>query len=123
MPARRLPLMLVLLTTLTLALAPLAAARAADAPAELSAETRQAVDRAIASVLPALVRIHVVEVDYQSGREVKSEATGSGVIFTPEGHVITNHHVAGHAKHLVCRLVTKEDIDADLVGTDPLTDI
>jgi serine protease Do len=123
MPTRRPTLTFALLTTIVLSLAPLAAAHAAAAPAELSAETRQAVDRAIASVLPALVRIHVVEVDYQSGREMKSEATGSGVIFTPEGHIITNHHVAGHAKHLVCKLVNKEEIDADLVGTDPLTDI
>jgi serine protease Do len=112
-----------LLTLIVLALVPLATARAADNPTELSPDTRQALDRAIASVLPALVRIHVVEVDYQSGREVKSEATGSGVIFTPEGHIITNHHVAGHAKHLVCKLTSREDIDAELVGTDPLTDI
>ncbi len=112
-----------LLAVILLSYVPLPAAHAIDAPAELSAETRQAVDKAIASVLPALVRIHVVEVDYQSGREVKSEATGSGVIFSPDGYIITNHHVAGHAKHLVCKLTSREDIDADLIGTDPLTDI
>jgi serine protease Do len=81
------------------------------------------VERATEAVNPALVRISVVEVDYSSGREMKSEATGSGVILTKEGHVITNHHVAGNAKQIFCTLGDKEDIDADLVGTDPLTDI
>jgi serine protease Do len=82
-----------------------------------------AVATAASAVIPALVRIHVVEVDYESGREVKSEATGSGVILTAEGHVITNHHVAGKAKQLLCTLSNRDEIDADLVGTDPLTDI
>ncbi len=95
----------------------------AEIPTPLSEETRIAVEYAIANVLPALVRIHVVEVDYDSGREIKSEATGSGVIFSPDGYVITNHHVAGHAKHLVCKLADKTEVDAELVGTDPLTDV
>jgi serine protease Do len=78
---------------------------------------------AIARVKPALVRIHVVSVKYQNGREVKFESTGSGVIITREGYVITNHHVAGNAKQITCTLSTKEEIDGDLVSTDPLTDI
>jgi serine protease Do len=45
------------------------------------------------------------------------------VILTREGHVLTNHHVAGKAKQIICTLADSEDIDAELVGTDPLTDI
>jgi serine protease Do len=94
-------------------------AQAEPVPAEL----KTAVAQASASVIPALVRIHVVEVDYRGGREIKSEATGSGVIFTPDGHVITNHHVAGRAAHITCTLADRRKIDAEPVGTDPLTDI
>jgi serine protease Do len=90
---------------------------------QAAATAPNATERAIAAVGKALVRIHVVDVRYQSGREVKSEATGSGVIWTKEGHVVTNHHVAGHAKQILCMLADKEEIDAELVGTDPLTDI
>jgi serine protease Do len=82
-----------------------------------------AVLAAASAVTPALVRIHVVEVNYHSGREVKLESTGSGVILTKEGHILTNHHVAGKAKQIICTLVGSEDIDAELVGTDPVTDI
>ena len=90
---------------------------------EVPQSLREAVDRSVAVVKPALVRIHVVSTSYRDGREQKYQSSGSGVIITPEGHVITNHHVVGHATRLVCTLSTREEIDAELVGTDPLTDI
>jgi serine protease Do len=82
-----------------------------------------AIEAALAKVAPSLVRIHVVTVDHQDGREIKREASGSGTIITPDGHVITNHHVAGKSRRIICTLPTKEEVPADLVGTDPLSDI
>ncbi len=84
---------------------------------------RKAVDDAVEAVKPAVVRIHVVMADYEQGREDKREASGSGVIISKDGYVVTNHHVAGQSKQLVCTLYSKEEVGADLVGTDPLTDI
>ncbi len=95
---------------------------AAD-PIEPVDPVRREIDEAVARVKPALVRIKVVATQYYQGREVKFEASGSGVIISKEGHVITNHHVAGHATRLVVILSTNEEIPADLVGTDPLADI
>ncbi|MGB9588078.1 MAG: S1C family serine protease, partial [Armatimonadota bacterium] len=86
-------------------------------------DARKAVESVVAKVKPSLVRIHVVEADYQQGREIKVEGFGSGVIISKEGHVITNHHVAGHAKRIVCTLADKTQIDAELVGTDAQADI
>ncbi len=82
-----------------------------------------AVHAALSKVSPALVRIHVVSLDHQDGRELKREASGSGTIITPEGHVVTNHHVAGKTRAIVCTLASREEIPAELVGTDPLSDI
>jgi serine protease Do len=48
---------------------------------------------------------------------------GSGAIITKDGYVVTNHHVAGHGARIFCTLWNREEIEADLVGTDPLTDI
>ncbi len=85
--------------------------------------TRKEVEAAVAAVKPALVKITVVAVEYDQGREVKLEASGSGVIISKEGHIVTNHHVAGDAKQITCTLANKSEIDAVLVGTDPLSDI
>ncbi len=85
--------------------------------------THQAIEAAVARVKPSLVRIQVVSTHYYQGRELKYEASGSGVIISKEGHVITNHHVAGHATRIVCILPSNEEVEAELVGTDPLADI
>src|SRR5262245_2299393 len=82
-----------------------------------------AVHAALAKVAPSLVRIHVVSIEHEDGRELKREAAGSGTIITPEGHIVTNHHVAGKTKAIVCTLASREEIPAELVGTDPLSDI
>ena len=82
-----------------------------------------AIEAALSRVAPSLVRIHVVSVSHNDGREIKREASGSGTIITPEGHVVTNHHVAGKTRAIICTLPTKEEVPADLVGTDPLSDI
>jgi serine protease Do len=84
---------------------------------------RSQIDSAIAKVKPALVRIRVVSTDYAEGREVKMQAVGSGAIITRDGYLITNHHVAGHAARIFCTLWNREEIEAELVGTDSLTDI
>ncbi|RKX71513.1 hypothetical protein DRP53_01270 [candidate division WOR-3 bacterium] len=84
---------------------------------------RDRVLSAIEKVKPALIRIHVVSVVHRSGREIKRESAGSGVIITSDGYAITNHHVAGRAKRIICTLANQEEVEADLIGTDPLTDI
>src|SRR3954470_6028351 len=104
-----------------LVLAPLAADQ--DSPRSTAPADSAAVYAALSKVAPALVRIHVVSIEYQDGRELKREASGSGTIITPEGHVVTNHHVAGKTKSIVCTLSSREEIPAELVGTDPLSDI
>ncbi len=81
------------------------------------------IDRAIDAVYPALVQIYVLSPGYDNGRERKYQSAGSGAIISKDGHVITNHHVAGHAVAIRCILSTKEELDATLVGTDPLADI
>ncbi len=74
-------------------------------------------------VLPALVHIQPVITDFRTGKMMKQSTVGSGVIFHPDGYVVTNYHVAGKAERIICTLDDKEQVRADLVGGDPLTDI
>ena len=84
---------------------------------------RGTVARAVDAVYPALVRIVVVTTEPEAGRLQKYQSGGSGAIITPEGHVITNHHVAGKARQIFCVMPDGEKIEATLVGTDALADI
>jgi serine protease Do len=112
--------MLALATTLALLSSPFAHRVFAADPVD---PVRREIDEAVARVKPSLVRIQVVATQYYQGREVKYEASGSGVIISKEGHVITNHHVAGHATRIMVILPSNEEVPAELVGTDALADI
>src|SRR6185503_15010807 len=95
-----------------------------DKPALGGSETeRVAIQRAVDAVYPALVRIHVVHEEGSGGRMQKRQASGSGTIISEDGYILTNHHVAGRATRVVCRLSNREEVDAVLVGTDPLSDL
>jgi len=48
---------------------------------------------------------------------------GSGVIIDSEGHVLTNRHVVRDADEIVVRLVDGREYSAEVVGTDPSTDV
>jgi serine protease Do len=81
------------------------------------------VEDAIKKLYPALVRIYVVMEEGMDGRMRKMQGSGSGAIISAEGHVLTNHHVAGRGTRFVCSLSNREEIDATLVGTDALSDL
>ncbi len=81
------------------------------------------VDTVMDEVYPALIRIFVVSSRYRNGRIVRNQGSGSGTIISPDGYVVTNHHVAGHGTRIWCTLANRERVDAKLVGTDPMTDI
>jgi len=74
-------------------------------------------------VLPALIHIQPVIIDYLTGREKKQSVVGSGVIISKDGYAVTNYHVAGRAERIICTLHDREQVPATLVGGDPATDI
>ncbi len=54
-------------------------------------------------------------------REV--QGLGSGMILDDQGHILTNHHVAGGATKIEVQLSDDRKFSAKLVGTDPKTDL
>ncbi|MEW4924180.1 trypsin-like peptidase domain-containing protein [Algibacter sp. 2305UL17-15] len=49
--------------------------------------------------------------------------TGSGVIITPDGYIITNNHVVDKSQELSVTLNNNKTYKAEIIGTDPKTDI
>jgi serine protease Do len=82
-----------------------------------------AVLRAKNKVFPALVHIRPVKEVYASGKRQEIAVIGSGFIISADGYVVTNEHVAGESRLVRCVLSDKEEVEAEVVGTDPFTDI
>ncbi len=50
-------------------------------------------------------------------------STGSGVVISSDGYVITNGHVIGSGSNIVVSLFDGSTVDADVIGIDSITDI
>jgi serine protease Do len=48
---------------------------------------------------------------------------GSGFIFESDGYIITNHHVVDGADQIIVRLADRREFEAELIGSDALSDI
>ncbi|HEY2355880.1 MAG TPA: trypsin-like peptidase domain-containing protein [Phenylobacterium sp.] len=74
------------------------------------------VAHAFQTVGPAVVHISAVQANGRAG-------TGSGVIFAPDGYLITNSHVVAGAVRLSASLTDGRRYEARLIGDDPATDL
>ncbi len=52
-----------------------------------------------------------------------SRGAGSGVIMTPDGYIVTNNHVVEGASEIEVMLNDNRTFEAEVVGTDPTTDL
>ncbi|MFL5427476.1 MAG: S1C family serine protease [Myxococcales bacterium] len=76
----------------------------------------EAVVRVVERVGPAVVGIAVRSRRGQRGG-------GSGVVFTPDGYILTNAHVVERARDLRITLTDGTELAGSLVGSDPATDL
>ncbi len=84
----------------------------------------QAVVNVVNTVGPAVVQVGVTKAVMTRGSVMRlAEGAGSGVIFTPDGYILTNSHVVDGAQRITVTLADGHDLPADLVGVDPETDV
>jgi len=79
---------------------------------------RPSVDR-VQAVASALLPV-VVQIETRNGT---SRATGSGVIMSRDGYLLTNNHVVAGADRIQVTLPTAETLKARLIGRDPANDL
>src|SRR5256714_342262 len=59
----------------------------------------------------------------QPQRELRQQALGSGVVISPDGYIVTNHHVVDGAQEITVELTDRRSFPAKVVGTDPPSDL
>lgn len=97
--------------------------------AEMSTDFTEAAEKTI----HAVVHVKNITVSRQptnifeyiqgSGQPRAMVGSGSGVIISPDGYIITNNHVIANASNLEVTLNNNKAYPAKLIGTDPSTDI
>ncbi len=78
----------------------------------------------VAEVAPAVVSIVTETVSYNwFWQAVPQSGAGSGIIVSPAGYVVTNHHVVDGASKVTVTLGDGSAFPATIVGTDAQTDL
>lgn len=77
------------------------------------------------AMIAELVRPSIVTVEIGNGNGVTDQAagTGSGVVYSTDGYVLTNNHVVEDAEFVRVVFLDGRIFQAQVVGTDPLTDV
>ena len=65
----------------------------------------------------------VPQMQQQPPRELKQQALGSGVVISPDGYIVTNHHVVDGAEQITVDLTDRRSFPAKVVGTDQPSDL
>jgi serine protease Do len=85
-------------------------------------------------VAPAVVSVNVIRAEQVQGRASffdpfpmprtrRSRGLGSGFIVSADGVILTNDHVIRDAERIMVTLPDGRDFEAELIGTDQLTDV
>ena len=84
---------------------------------------RKVVSEAKAKVFPAVVYIRCLRESRESGKKITQEVSGSGVVISASGEVVTNWHVIHKASKVRCLLYDGSALSARVVGKDKDTDL
>ncbi|MBD80842.1 MAG: deoxyribonuclease HsdR [Crocinitomicaceae bacterium] len=60
---------------------------------------------------------------YGNTQPMPAEGTGSGVIISEDGYIVTNHHVVDGAQEIQITLHNRDVYNAKIIGSDPSTDL
>ena len=99
-----------------------------------------AITRAIQNISPAVASVNVIQLKeiarkspfsdpffefffpYELHRQ-KVKSSGSGVVISPDGYVLTNYHVIENAHEIIVTLPGGEEYKSEIIGKDRFTDL
>jgi S1-C subfamily serine protease len=91
-------------------------------PAPIHPTENEALDAFSRVVVTVAEQLRPAVVNLSIGRGMRA-GTGSGVIFTPDGFLLTNHHVVEGSEKVRVRLSDGTEMTGRVIGNDPWTDI
>jgi S1-C subfamily serine protease len=91
-------------------------------PPQPRASDSEALDAFSQVVVSVAEQLRPTVVNLRTGSGSRG-GTGSGVIFTPDGFLLTNHHVVERSDHVRVRLNDGTELSGRVVGNDPATDL
>ena len=107
---------------------------------DLHSSRYNAITRAIQNISPAVASVNVIQLKeiarkspfsdpffefffpYELHRE-KVKSSGSGVVISPDGYVLTNYHVIENAHEIIVTLPGGEEYKSEIIGKDRFTDL
>lgn len=98
------------------------AARAGD-DAGSRPDFRAVVHGATDKVFPAVVYVKCIRESHEEGKKEAQEVSGSGVLISPGGELVTNWHVVDKAVEVRCLLQDGTPYAAEVLGSDKDTDL
>lgn len=106
------------------AVSPVDALHAGNVPLDARRDDfRVVVNRAKKNVFPAVVYLICVVENFEQGRRLRASVSGSGVVISARGEILTNWHVVDRALEVRCLLNDGRAFPADVVGSDKDTDL
>jgi S1-C subfamily serine protease len=72
---------------------------------------------------PGVVRVNATNTTTSSFTGPQTSALGSGFVIDKTGHIVTNYHVVEGAERVTVSFSNRDTVNAELVGSDPSTDL
>ncbi|HQI41908.1 MAG: 2-alkenal reductase [Ignavibacteriales bacterium UTCHB2] len=110
---------------------------------DITNSRRNIITETVQKVSPAIVGINVIEIrkvrdpfssffddpffrqffGNRGNYNQKVQGLGSGYIISPDGYIVTNDHVAGNAAEITITMTDGSHHKAEIIGSDPTSDI
>ncbi len=74
-------------------------------------------------VTPSVVGVKVYSTYNYWGRQMNAQGSGSGIIYSEDGYIITNYHVIENATSVTVTLSDGTEYEAQIVGSDSTSDL
>jgi len=90
---------------------------------EVKPKSRYGLPQGYDQQMPELFRHFFGDPRFYQQDQPPRQGMGSGFVVESEGYILTNHHVVADADKITVKLTDRDEYEAELIGTDPRSDL